>query len=446
MELPLIGKVRRPLVWLVGGLAAMAVAAGAVGLGVWRNRLDSYDVEALTTTATAQPLTVRIRASGSAQPVQTVNLSPETSGILEALYVEQGERVEQGQLIARMKSDELAAQLEQNRAAVAEAEANLQDVRSGSRPEEIAQAVAAVEAARAQQRDAEARLSQARSDLARSQQLFERGAISENDLDAARREQRSAQAGVEQAQARVAESQQRLADVRNLPEPAVVAQAEARLAQARAQMQATQVRLDDQSIRAPFAGIITQKFATVGAFVTPTTSASDLSSATSTAIVALAQDLEVLAEVPEADISLITPDQPVEIIADAFPEQVFEGRVKLIAPEAIEQQNVTLFQVRIELLTGKDVLRSNMNVDVEFIGDQLQNALVVPTVAVVTQAGETGVLVPGDNREIVFQPVTLGPQVDNQIQILSGIEAGDRVFIDLPPGKSLDNITVRQDG
>jgi HlyD family secretion protein len=86
-----------------------------------------------------------------------------------------------------------------------------------------------------------------------------------------------------------------------------------------------------------------------------------------------------------------------------------------------------------------------MNVDVQFIGDQLQNALVVPTVAVVTQAGETGVLVPGENREIIFQPVTLGPQVDNQIQILSGIDEGEPVFIDLPPGKSLDNITVRQD-
>ena len=225
----------------------------------------------------------------------------------------------------------------------------------------------------------------------------------------------------------------------------MVAQAEARLAQARAQLQATQVRLDDNALRAPFAGIITQKYATEGAFVTPTTSASDLSSATSTAIVALAQDLEILAEVPEADISLIEPNQRVEIIADAFPDQTFEGRVKLIAPEAIERQNVTLFQVRIELLSGKDVLRSNMNVDAQFIGDQLQNALVLPTVAVVTQAGETGVLVPGDNREIIFQPVTLGPQVEDQIQILSGIEAGDLVFIDLPPGKSLDNITVRQD-
>jgi HlyD family secretion protein len=101
--------------------------------------------------------------------------------------------------------------------------------------------------------------------------------------------------------------------------------------------------------------------------------------------------------------------------------------------------------VRIELVDGKDILRSNMNVNVNFVGDQLADALVVPTVAVVTQAGESGVLVPGDDRDIVFQPVTLGPQVGDQIQILGGIEAGDRVFVDLPPGKSLENITVRQD-
>jgi HlyD family secretion protein len=445
MELPLVGKIRRPMVWLAGGLATVVVVSSAVGVGIWRNRLNAYDVEAFTTPAAVQPLTVRISASGSVQPVQTVNLSPETSGILEALYVEQGDQVEQGQLIARMKSDELAAQVQQNRAAVAEAEANLQDVRNGSRPAEISQAEAAVDAAKAQVRDAEARLDLAENDLTRSRQLYERGAISENELESAQRERRSAEAGLEQSQARVDEAQRRLEDVRNLPEPEVVAQAEARLAQARAQLQATQVRLNDNSIRAPFAGIITQKFATEGAFVTPTTSASELSSATSTAIVALAQDLEILAEVPEADISLIEPNQKVEIIADAFPEQTFEGRVKLIAPEAIERQNVTLFQVRIELLSGKDVLRSNMNVDVQFIGDQLQNALVVPTVAVVTQGGETGVLVPGDNQEIIFQPVTLGPQVEDQIQILSGIDEGEPVFIDLPPGKSLDNITVRQE-
>ncbi|MBW4483830.1 MAG: efflux RND transporter periplasmic adaptor subunit [Tildeniella torsiva UHER 1998/13D] len=445
MQVPLIGKVRRPLVWLLAGLTAAAVVAGAVGFGVWRSRQSAYDVEAFTTAAAIEPLTVRVAASGTVRPVQTVNLSPENAGILEELFVEQGDRVEQGQIIARMKSRDTATQVAQNQAAVAEAEAALAELRQGNRPDEITQAEATVEANRAQVRDAQARLDLATSDLARRQQLFDRGAVAATDLDTAAREQRSAQAALEQAQARVTESQRRVDDLRSGPRQEAIAQAEARLAQARAQLDGAQIRQDETLIRAPFGGVVTQKFATEGAFVTPTTSASELSSATSTAIVALAEDLEVLAEVPEADIALIEPGQTVEVVADAFPDQTFAGRVKLVAPEAIERQSVTLFQVRIELIDGKDILRSNMNVNVNFVGDQLADALVVPTVAVVTQAGESGVLVPGDNRDIVFQPVTLGPQVGNQIQIVDGIEEGDRVFVDLPPGKSLENITVRQE-
>lgn len=444
MQVPLIGKVRRPWVWLLAGLAAAVVAAG-VGAGVWRSRQGAYDVEAFTTPAAVEPLTVRVTASGTVRPVQTVNLSPENAGILAEVFVEQGDRVEVGQLIARMNNRDTAAQVRQNRAAVAEAAAALADLRQGSRPDEIAQAEAAVAANRAQVRDAQARLDLATSDLARRQQLFDRGAVAATDLDTAAREQRSAQAALEQAQARVTEAERRVDDLRSGPRQEAIAQSEARLAQARAQLDGAQIRQDESLIRAPFGGIVTQKFATEGAFVTPTTSASELSSATSTAIVALAEDLEVLAEVPEADIALLAAGQTVEVVADAFPEQTFAGRVKLVAPEAIERQNVTLFQVRIELLDGKELLRSNMNVNVAFIGDQLTDALVVPSVAVVTQAGQSGVLVPGEDRDIVFQPVTLGPQVGNQIQIVNGLEAGDRVFIDLPPGRSLENITLRQD-
>ena len=85
-----------------------------------------------------------------------------------------------------------------------------------------------------------------------------------------------------------------------------------------------------------------------------------------------------------------------------------------------------------------------MNVTVNFIGDRLEEALVIPMVAVVTRGGDTGVLIPGDRDEIRFQEVTLGPQVGNQIPVIDGIEAGQRVFIDLPPGKSLDTLTLGQ--
>jgi HlyD family secretion protein len=149
--------------------------------------------------------------------------------------------------------------------------------------------------------------------------------------------------------------------------------------------------------------------------------------------VAIARGLEILAKVPEVDIGQIKQGQLVEIVADAYPNQVFKGRVKLIAPEAVVENNVTSFQVRVALISGQEKLRSGMNVDVTFLGDSIQNALVVPTVAIVTQNGKTGVLVPNaDNTKTTFNPVTIGSTIGNQIQILKGVQAGERVFVDLP--------------
>ncbi|NJL87745.1 MAG: efflux RND transporter periplasmic adaptor subunit [Leptolyngbyaceae cyanobacterium SM1_1_3] len=444
MQLPLIGKVKRPAAWIVGLLAVGILTTGAIAFGILRSRVPPYELADYTTTVEATALTVQITASGTVKPVKTVNLSPKNAGILAEIYVEQGDRVAAGDLIGRMEANDLEAQLRQNQASLAEAEAQLTDLRQGSDAEQIAQARAGVETAQAQLRDAQARRDLASDRLSRNQQLYAQGAISANELDSLNSEARIAQAAIDQARSQINDAQQRLQDLRNNPDADEIAQAEARVAQAQAQVDAGRIRVEDTLIRAPFAGIITQKFATEGAFVTPTTSASSATSATSTAIVAVASDLEVVAEVPEADIGKIRPGQSVEIRADAVPDETFRGEVRLIAPEAVEQQNVTLFEVRIQLLEGQERLRSNMNADVAFIGDAVADALVVPTVAVVTQEGQPGVLIPGDRNRIRFRPVTLGSQVGDQIQILDGIQAGDRVFIDLPPGQTLENLTFGQ--
>ncbi|MGC1308485.1 MAG: efflux RND transporter periplasmic adaptor subunit [Phormidesmis sp.] len=441
MHLPfsLPKRLKRPLPWFILGFVALA-AAGAITLFVSRRGPD-YDLEALTIPVTSTELTVRITASGSVEPVRTVNLSPKSAGVVRELLVEQGDRVTQGQLIARMDNEQLNAQISQNQASVAEAQAQLDDAVEGPSNTDVGQASAAVAAARAQLVDAQARGVLSEEELNRSQRLYERGAIAQSDLDRAINDNRSAIAGVDQAIARLNEAEQRLIDQQNGNDETDIAQAEARLNRAQAQLQAVQVQLEDTLIRAPFDGIVTQRFASEGAFVTPTATASDVTSATSTAIVALASGLEVVAEVPEADISQIKVGQPVEIQADSFPDEIFEGTVKLIAPEAIERQNVTVFQVRVRLLTGSDQLRSNMNTTVAFIGDRLENALVVPAVAIITQAGETGVLVPDEAGQATLEPVVLGSQVGDRIQVIDGLEEGDRVFIDLPPGQSLENLT-----
>lgn len=448
MQLPLIGKIgkaKHPLRWILALLAISVIGSAILFVGIWRSRSSDYDVAELTVPVETTELTVRITASGEVEPFRTVNLSPQVGGIVQEIFVEQGDRVREGQVIARMDSDDLEAQRIQSRASLAEAQAQLTDVRQGTDIAQIAQSEANLSAVEAQVVEAQSRLILAENNFERDQNLYERGAISQLELDQSANEIRSAQASLQQVQSRVEEARQRVNDLVDDPDPQEVDQAQARVDRARGQLQAIEIQLADTLIRAPFGGIITQKFATEGAFVTPTTSASDVSSATSTAIVSLADGLEVVAEVPEADIGQISPGQTVEIQADAFPEKTFKGEVRLIAPEAIERQNVTVFQVRVRLLTGQGQLRSNMNTDVAFLGNQLSDALVVPAVAVVTQGGETGVLVPGEEKRIQFRPVTLGPQVGQQIQVLEGLESGDRVFVDLPPGQTLDNLRFGRD-
>ncbi|MEL7329018.1 MAG: efflux RND transporter periplasmic adaptor subunit [Cyanobacteria bacterium J06559_1] len=440
MDLLLRHRVKRPFLWLCGLGALGVMAAIVIGVSAARRGPD-YDLEALTVPVTATELTVRITASGTVEPIRTVNLSPKSAGTVQELFVEQGDRITQGQLIARMDSDQLNAQIIQNEASVAEARAQLQDAINGASGTDIAQAESAVAAAEAQLTDARSRLQLSESDLARTQSLYDQGAVSRSDLDRAISENRSAAAGIDQAIARIDEAEQRLIDQQDGNDAETIAQAEARLTRAQGQLQAVEVQLSDTEVRAPFDGIVTQRFASEGAFVTPTATASDVTSATSTAIIAIASGLEVIAEVPEADISKISVGQSVEVQADAYLEETFEGEVRLIAPEAIEQQNVTVFQVRVQLLTGIAQLRSNMNTNVTFLGDRLEEALVIPAVAVITQGGESGVLVPGENGRAEFEPVVLGAPTGDRIQILDGLDEGDRVFIDLPPGQSLENLT-----
>ena len=129
-----------------------------------------------------------------------------------------------------------------------------------------------------------------------------------------------------------------------------------------------------------------------------------------------------------------------EIAIDAYPDEVFQGRVRLIAPEAVVEQNVTSFQVRVAIDQTANKLRSGMNVsEVTFIGNNIDNALLIPQELIVTKKGKTGVWLLGEKNKPQFKFVTIGANIDNQIQVLEGLKAGDRIFIDLPKTKGKGN-------
>ncbi len=461
MRIPLIGKVgKKPPTWLIGLIAAGIITVPVVTFGVLKRSAPKQNLTELTVPVKSETVTVRITASGTIAPVQTVNLSPKTSGRLAELFVEQGDRVQAGQAIARMESAELQAQRAQAIANLQEAQQRLAQLQVGTRIEEVRQAESEVTRAkgeidrvRGQIADAQSLLEFSRSQTRRQQELSSQGAISTNALEEFLRKEQNAKQTLNQAQAQLSQAQaqynqtvQQLAQRRNGSTREEIGQAEARVASAAAQVQQVNTNIGDAIIRAPFAGLITQRYASVGAFVTPTTSASSTTSATSTSIVALASDLEVLAKVPEIDIGQIKPGQAVEVRVDAFPEETFKGKVRLISPEAVVERDVTAFQVRIQLLTGREKLRSGMNADLSFLGNQLKEAMLVPTVAIVTKKGETGVLIPDSKNQPQFKPVTIGTNFNNQTQILEGVKPGDPVFVQLPEGKKLEEIISDEPG
>ncbi|ACC83407.1 efflux RND transporter periplasmic adaptor subunit [Nostoc punctiforme] len=470
IEIPVIGKVKYPFRWLMGLITGGVLVVGTITTYTLMNQGTKEDIAQLTVPVAAKNVTLRITASGKVVPVQSVNISPKNPGVLSQLYVQQGDRIQQGQILARMDSASIEAQRSQYRANLAQSQAQLAEALAGSRPQEIAQAKARLAQAQAQlaqaragNRPQEIAQSQSQVDAAqakvnytseqvkRYQYLYKEGAEKKQLLDQAISEDKSARASLEEAKKRLSlvqsgtrseEIDQRQAAVNEARAALVlledgtrseeIAQRQAAVASAEAQLKGVQVQLEDTIIRAPLSGIVTQKYAEPGAFVTPTTSASTSASATSSSIVAVARGLEILAQVPEADIGRIKPGQQVEIVADAYPDQVFKGHVRLIAPEAVVEQGVTSFQVRVALDTGTDKLRSGLNVDLTFLGDRVNNALVLPTVSIVTEKGQTGVLVPDAKNKPQFREVTIGAQIQNQTQILDGVKEGDRVFVNPP--------------
>jgi len=246
------------------------------------------------------------------------------------------------------------------------------------------------------QADYDARL----ADYQRRRTLFDRGAISAADLDDFKARYLTSKAALSAAQERIEQRS---------------------------------VEGDDLLIRAPFAGVVTERFAEPGAFVTPTTTASATAGATSSSIVELSEGLEVAAKVPESDIGRIRVGQKAMVRVDAFPDQRFEARVREIAPRAIKTDNVTSFEVELDLVDATPDLRIGMTVDVDFQTGRTPASTLVPTVAIVTENGKPGVLLVDDNNQPRFQAVELGSSSGSQTAIVNGLQSGTRVFIDLPP-------------
>ncbi|MEO1003620.1 MAG: efflux RND transporter periplasmic adaptor subunit [Cyanobacteria bacterium J06638_7] len=360
-----------PPPWRQRRLWAVLASVGVIVAGVtlWQRQQGprAADLGPYTVLASSGELPGVVSASGELEAEQRVNVSPKRQGVLEELFVEEGDPVSRGQPVARMDSGDLDERI-----------LELQ----------------------AQLRSAEAQLARSLSELQRNQRLFRENAISLSDFNAVRSTYEVDLATVQAARQR---------------------------------LEARRVEENELIVRAPFDGVITQRFADPGSFVTPTTTAASVAGATSSSIVELSQGLEVVAKVPESDIGRIRAGQQAQVRVDAFPDRSFAARVKRITPRAEKLNNVTSFDVYLDFAEPQPELRIGMTADVGFRTGAVQAETVVPTVAIVTEEGRPGVLLVDGDRQPLFQPVELGISSGRDTQILSGLEPGTRVFIDLPP-------------
>ena len=249
-------------------------------------------------------------------------------------------------------------------------------------------------------RSAEAELQRSRNELSYNEPLFRQGAISRSDINRFRADYEVKRMAAKAAAERLSQRS---------------------------------VEREELVVRSPFDGVISQRYADPGAFVTPTTTASSSVGATSSSIVEVVRGLEVLAKVPESDIGRLRVGMPASVRVDSFPDRRYAATVRQIAPRAVKTNNVTSFEVKLALQEPAPELRIGMTADIDFSTGQLQARTVIPTVAIVTEEGRPGVLVVGRDQQPEFRPVELGASSGRDTQILRGLEPGSRVFIDLPP-------------
>ncbi len=381
-----------------------------------RSQIQSATVE-------RQSLPVTISANGSVLPERSANVSPKSSGILKQLLVKEGDRVQQGQILAYMDASNLQGQYTQATGGLAQAQANLTKTITGNRSQDIAQA-------EAQLANDKAALGSAEATFQQNQQLFSAGALAQRDLITSR-------AARDQAAAQVRKSQQALDLQKAGSRPEDIATAKAQVVSAQGTLQTIQAAIEDTVIRAPFSGLVTKKFADPGAFVTPSTAGSSASSAAAS-ILALASTNQIDAYVAEANIAQIKVGQTVKITADAYPGKTFAGKVVQVAAQSTVTQNVTSFEVKTSVSDPQNLLRSGMSTHVDFNVGTLDKALVIPTVAIVRQNGMSGVQVMGGekgSRSPEFRPITTGVSTDDgKTVVLSGLKEGDRVLISFAQG------------
>ncbi|MCZ6492032.1 MAG: efflux RND transporter periplasmic adaptor subunit [Acidobacteria bacterium] len=343
-----------------GGAEGRPQRGGNRGPGARQGRPQLVEV------ATIDRGTIRERVSlvGSLKPKQQVEVIPKITGRLERIFVDVGDPVREGQLIAELEGEELAQQVLRADAALAVAEATLA------------------------QREAE--LENARAEELRAADLFAQGLLSVQGQQTS------------ETRARVVQSQLALAE-------AQVRQAEAALEELRIRQQQTQ-------IRSPLDGWVARRYVHPGALVNP-----------NTPMVTVLQLSTMVTQVsvPERDFAKLRVGNQATVVVDALDGRSYEGHVARISP--LLDPTTRSGSVEIEIPNSDGQLKAEMFARIQMDLGTDRQVLLVPRDAVILRGQQTGVNVLLSDR-VQFRPIETGASTEQGIEVLAGVDAGTTVI------------------
>ena len=380
------------------------LAAAAAGAVWWQaGRAPAPTQGFATVTVEPGSIVVEVSATGTLQPLTQVEVSSELSGVVRSVSAEENQRVARGDVLAELDTTRILAQVER-------AQAN-------------------VEAARARVTDAEVTLRETDQALARANQLSGRGMVTEQALETATAARDRASSAVEIARANAA-----------------VAEAELRLQQA---------DLAKSTIYAPIDGIVLTRSVNPGQTV-----ASSMSAPVLFVIAENLETMELKAAVDEADIGKVASGQAARFTVDAFPERRFDATIRDISFASVETDGVVTYQARLNVDNQELLLRPGMTATVDIVTRRADGVLLVPAAAfrfspqAETRSGWSiqALFMPPSPRMGMGRPtggrgeagrqiyvlrdgqpqpvrVVTGDTDGQMVEIVSGIEAGDRVIV-----------------